>query len=67
MNLKQLDAFRATLRTGSITEAAKTLALSQASVTRLIKKLERSVGFTFLSEMTVASRLPSRNDDSGCG
>lgn len=46
MNLRQLDAFRATLRTGSITEAAKTLALSQPSVTRLIKELERSVGFT---------------------
>ena len=46
MNLRQLDAFRATLRTGSITEAAKTLGLSQPSVTRLIKELERSVGFT---------------------
>ena len=46
MNLRQLDAFRATLRTGSVTEASKTLALSQPSVTRLIKDLERSVGFT---------------------
>ncbi len=45
MNLRQLDAFRATLRTGSITEAAKALAVSQPSVTRLIKELERSVGF----------------------
>ena len=46
MNLRQLDAFRATLRTGSVTEASRTLALSQPSVTRLIKDLERSVGFT---------------------
>jgi DNA-binding transcriptional LysR family regulator len=46
MNLRQLDAFRATLRTGSVTEASKALVLSQPSVTRLIKDLERSVGFT---------------------
>ena len=46
MNLRQLDAFRATLPTGSVTEASRTLALSQPSVTRLIKDLERSVGFT---------------------
>ncbi|MGE4633794.1 MAG: LysR family transcriptional regulator [Arenicellales bacterium] len=45
MNLKQLEAFRATLRTGSITSAAKALAVSQPSVTRLVKELERSVGF----------------------
>lgn len=45
MNLKQLEAFRATLRTGSITGAAKALAVSQPSVTRLVKELERSVGF----------------------
>jgi DNA-binding transcriptional LysR family regulator len=45
MNLKQLEAFRATLRTGSVTGAAKALAVSQPSVTRLVKELERSVGF----------------------
>jgi DNA-binding transcriptional LysR family regulator len=45
MNLRQLEAFRATLRSGSITGAAKLLAISQPSVTRLIKELEKSVGF----------------------
>jgi DNA-binding transcriptional LysR family regulator len=45
MNLKQLEAFRATLRTGSITGAAKALAVSQPSITRLVKELERSIGF----------------------
>jgi DNA-binding transcriptional LysR family regulator len=45
MNLKQLEAFRATLRTGSVTGAAKVLAISQPSVTRLVKELERSIGF----------------------
>ena len=45
MNLRQLEAFRATLRIGSVTGAAKQLTLSQPSVTRLVKELERSVGF----------------------
>ena len=45
MNLRQLEAFRATLRIGSVTGAAKQLTLSQPSVTRLVKDLERSVGF----------------------
>lgn len=45
MNLRQLEAFRATLRGGSITEAANMLNISQPSVSRLISDLERSVGF----------------------
>lgn len=45
MNLRQLEAFRATMRTGSITGAARMLHISQPSVSRLIADLERSVGF----------------------
>ncbi len=45
MNLRQLEAFRATIRSGSITEAARMLHVSQPSVSRLIADLERSVGF----------------------
>ncbi len=45
MNLRQLEAFRATMRTGSITEAAEMMHISQPSVSRLIADLERSVGF----------------------
>ncbi|MEP3276665.1 MAG: LysR family transcriptional regulator [Stappiaceae bacterium] len=45
MNLRQLEAFKATIRCGSITEAAKMLHISQPSVSRLIADLERSVGF----------------------
>ncbi|MEM1428524.1 MAG: LysR family transcriptional regulator [Pseudomonadota bacterium] len=45
MNLRQLEAFRATMRTGSITEAAEMMHISQPSVSRLIGDLERSVGF----------------------
>ncbi len=45
MNLRQLEAFRATIRSGSITEAAKMMHISQPSVSRLIADLERSAGF----------------------
>jgi DNA-binding transcriptional LysR family regulator len=45
MNLRQLEAFRATMRSGSITEAAAMMHISQPSVSRLIADLERSVGF----------------------
>ncbi len=45
MNQRQLEAFRATVRCGSITEAARMMHISQPSVSRLISDLERSVGF----------------------
>ncbi|MEP1206341.1 MAG: LysR family transcriptional regulator [Rhizobiaceae bacterium] len=45
MNVRQLEAFRATMETGSITGAAELLHVSQPSVSRLIGDLERSVGF----------------------
>jgi DNA-binding transcriptional LysR family regulator len=45
MNLRQLEAFRATIRCGSITEAAKMMHISQPSVSRLIADLETSAGF----------------------
>ena len=45
MNLRQLEAFRATMRSGSITEAAAIMHISQPSVSRLIADLERAVGF----------------------
>lgn len=45
MNLRQLEAFRATIRSGSITEAAKMMHISQPSVSRLIADLEHSAGF----------------------
>ena len=45
MNLRQLEAFRATIESGSITGAAELLHISQPSVSRLISDLERSVGF----------------------
>ena len=45
MNLRQLEAFRATMESGSITGAAELMHISQPSVSRLIMELERHVGF----------------------
>ena len=45
MNLRQLEAFRAVMLTGSVTNAAESLYLTQPAVSRLISDLESSVGF----------------------
>jgi DNA-binding transcriptional LysR family regulator len=45
MNLRQLEAFRATMRCGFITDAAKLLHISQPSVRCLINDLEDPLGF----------------------
>jgi DNA-binding transcriptional LysR family regulator len=49
MNLRQLEAFRATFHQGSITRAAAYLHISQPSVSRLIGDLETSVGFNLFT------------------
>ena len=46
LNVRQLEAFRATMRSGSITGAADILHVSQPSVSRLISDLEHCVGFS---------------------
>jgi len=51
MNLRQLEAFRATIRAGSITEAANMMHISQPSVSRLIADLERSAGFPLFARI----------------
>lgn len=43
-NLRQLEAFRAVMRSGSVTEAGKLLRLTQPTISKLIAQLERSAG-----------------------
>ncbi|MDQ8757376.1 LysR family transcriptional regulator [Sphingosinicella sp. LHD-64] len=45
MNLRQLDAFRAVMMSGSITQAAQAMHLSQPAVSKLIADLEHALGF----------------------
>jgi DNA-binding transcriptional LysR family regulator len=49
MNLRQLEAFRATMRRGSITGAASLLHISQPSASRLTAALEVSPGVKLFS------------------
>lgn len=45
MKLRHLEAFRAVMNAGSISQAAETMHLSQPAVSKLISDLERSIGF----------------------
>ncbi|WP_319484828.1 LysR substrate-binding domain-containing protein [uncultured Cohaesibacter sp.] len=45
MRLRQIEAFRATMNTGTITGAANMMAVTQPSVSRLIADLELNLGF----------------------
>lgn len=45
MNLRQLEAFRAVMLSGSVTQAAASLHISQPAVSKLVADLEHQVGF----------------------
>lgn len=46
MNIRQLEAFQATMKVGTMIGAAELLGLSQPSVSRLISDFERALGVT---------------------
>ncbi len=51
LNHRQLEAFRALIETGSVTEASKRMFITQPAVSRLIADLEHVVGYSlFLRE-----------------
>ncbi len=49
LNQRQLEAFRAVIDTGSVTEAAKRIHVTQPAASRLISDLEHAVGFSLFT------------------
>jgi len=45
LNLRQLEAFKAVMETGTVSQAAGVLTVSQPAVSKLIANFERAVGF----------------------
>lgn len=45
MNLRQLEVFEAVMRTGSVSEAARALNVSQPAITKSVRLAEQSAGF----------------------
>src|SRR5689334_4895291 len=44
LNLRQIEAFRAVIETGTVSRAAERLSISQPAVTKLIQNLEHGTG-----------------------
>lgn len=51
-NIRQIEAFNAVMKVGSVTKAAETLFVSQPAVTKLLKSFEENCGFTLFSRST---------------
>lgn len=49
MNVRQIEAFRAVMETGSVTRAGEVLHISQPAVSKLLRALETSCGFALFS------------------
>ncbi|MEQ8935177.1 MAG: LysR substrate-binding domain-containing protein [Amphiplicatus sp.] len=46
MHVRQIEAFRAVMRSGSASRAAETLGITQPAVSRLVSELEKTIGFS---------------------
>ncbi|MFH1803933.1 MAG: LysR substrate-binding domain-containing protein [Pseudomonadota bacterium] len=51
-NIRQIEAFNAVMKVGSVTKAAETLFISQPAVTKLLKSFEESCGFPLFGRTT---------------
>ena len=51
-NIRQIEAFNAVMKVGSVTKAAETLFVSQPAATKLLKSFEESCGFTLFLRNT---------------
>jgi DNA-binding transcriptional LysR family regulator len=46
MNIRQIEAFRAIMKSGSASRAAETMRITQPAVSRLVSELEKTIGFS---------------------
>jgi DNA-binding transcriptional LysR family regulator len=46
MNIRQIEAFRAIMKSGSASRAAEALGITQPAVSRLVSELEKTIGFS---------------------
>ncbi len=51
MNIRQIEAFRAIMRSGSASRAAETMGITQPAVSRLIAELEKAIGFALFDRV----------------
>ena len=49
MNLRQIEAFKAVIESGTVTQAAERLAISQPAVSKLLQSFERGSGLTLFT------------------
>jgi DNA-binding transcriptional LysR family regulator len=59
MRIRELEAFRAILETGTVSQAARSLGVSQPAVSRMLSRLEKDIGFELfhrISGRLVATR-----------
>ncbi|WP_161556116.1 helix-turn-helix domain-containing protein [Mangrovicoccus ximenensis] len=63
-NMRQIEAFNAVMKCGSVTRAAETLFISQPAVTKLIRGFEDSCGFALFDGRADGCIRPPRR--SGC-
>jgi len=51
MNIRQVEAYRAIMQTGSASRAAEVLRVTQPAVSRLIAELEKTIGFSLFDRV----------------
>jgi DNA-binding transcriptional LysR family regulator len=51
MNIRQVEAFRAIMRSGSASRAAEALGITQPAVSRLVSELEKTIGFSLFDRI----------------